>query len=77
MVLNNAMEYAAEIDALTQNPLKFVKWTKPRTLTTVDPRVVINADQARRFLVAVKLPGCPELALAAGYLQSRTSSHQR
>ena len=54
MVLNNAMEYAREIGALTQNPLKLVKWAKPRTLTTVDPRVVINAEQARRFLAAVE-----------------------
>jgi integrase len=54
MVLNNAMEYAREIGALTQNPLKLVKWTNPRTLTTVDPRVVINAEQARRFLAAVE-----------------------
>jgi len=46
MVLGNAMEYACEIDVLTVNPLKAVKWTKPRTLTTVDPRVVINGAQA-------------------------------
>ncbi|MFI7462802.1 tyrosine-type recombinase/integrase [Nonomuraea sp. NPDC049646] len=54
MVLNNAMEYACEIGALTANPFKAVKWTKPRTLTTIDPRVVINIDQARRFLDAVE-----------------------
>lgn len=53
MVLNNALEYACEIGALPANPLKRVKWTKPRTLRTVDPRVVINPDQARRFLAAV------------------------
>jgi len=53
MVLGNAMEYACEIGALPANPLKAVKWTKPRTLTTVDPRVVINAEQARRFFAAV------------------------
>ncbi|MGP3935996.1 tyrosine-type recombinase/integrase [Nonomuraea sp. KM88] len=54
MVLNNAMEYAVEIGALPANPLKAVKWPKPRTLTTVDPRVVINIHQARRFLNAVE-----------------------
>ena len=54
MVLNNAMEYAREIGALTHNPLKLVKWAKPRTLAAVDPRVVINAEQARRFLAAVE-----------------------
>ncbi|GIH62541.1 hypothetical protein [Microbispora siamensis] len=54
MVLNNAMEYAREIGALPGNPLKAVKWTKPRTLSTVDPRTVINIEQARRFLMAVR-----------------------
>jgi integrase len=57
MVLNNAMEYACEIGALPVNPLKRVKWTKPRTLRTVDPRIVINPDQARRFLAAVGAQG--------------------
>jgi len=46
IVVNNAMEYACEIGALPANPLKSVKWTRPRTLTTVDPRVVINPAQA-------------------------------
>jgi site-specific recombinase XerC len=54
MVIGNAMEYAIEIDVLAANPLKTVRWTKPRTLTTVDPRVVINGEQARRFLAAVE-----------------------
>jgi integrase len=52
-VLNNAMQYAIEIDALPANPLKAVKWTRPRTLKTVDPRAVVNSDQARRLLAAV------------------------
>lgn len=54
IVLNNAMEYACEIGALPANPFKSVKWTRPRTLTTVDPRVVINPAQARRFFAAVE-----------------------
>lgn len=54
IVINNAMEYACEIGALHANPLKSVKWTRPRTLTTVDPRVVINPAQARRFFAAVE-----------------------
>ncbi|GAA4215595.1 tyrosine-type recombinase/integrase [Microbispora amethystogenes] len=54
MVLNNVMEYAREIGALPANPFKAVKWTKPRTLSTVDPRTVINIEQARRFLMAVR-----------------------
>jgi integrase len=31
-----------------------VKWTRPRTLTTIDPRVMINPAQARRFFAAVE-----------------------
>ncbi|NUW33831.1 site-specific integrase [Nonomuraea sp. SMC257] len=54
MCLNNAMQYAVEIGVLSTNPLKTVNWTKPRTLTTIDPRVVINIHQARRFLTAVE-----------------------
>jgi site-specific recombinase XerC len=56
-VLNNLMQYAVEIGALPANPLKAVKWTRPRTLKTVDPRTVINSDQARRLLAAVSKQG--------------------
>jgi integrase len=51
------MAYAREIGGLPSDPLKRVKWTKPRTLRAVDPRVVINSDQARRFLMAVAAHG--------------------
>lgn len=57
IVINNAMEYACEIGALPANPLKSVKWARPRTLSAVDPRVVINPVQARRFLAAVEAHG--------------------
>lgn len=57
MTLNNAMEYAVEIGLLKANPLKNVKWTKPKTVSGVDPQVVINTDQARRFLGAVRKHG--------------------
>ena len=56
-VLNNLMQYAVEIGALPANPLKAVKWTRPRTLKSVDPRTVVNADQARRLLAAVGQQG--------------------
>lgn len=52
-VLNNLMQYAAETGAVSANPLKAVKWTRPRTLKSVDPRTVISSDQARRLLAAV------------------------
>jgi integrase len=57
MVLGNAMDYACEIGALPASLLKRVKWTKPRTLRTVDPAVVINSSQGRRFLAAIGRQG--------------------
>ena len=56
-VLNNLMQYAVEVGALSANPLKAIKWTRPRTLKTVDPRTVVNSDQARRLLAAVGRQG--------------------
>lgn len=55
--LNNLMQYAIEVGALSANPLKAVKWTRPRTLKTVDPRTVVNSDQVRRLLAAVGQQG--------------------
>lgn len=57
MVVSNALEYACETGALPNNPVKRVKWRRPRTLKTVDPRVVINAAQAQRLLAAVQAQG--------------------
>jgi site-specific recombinase XerD len=56
-VLNSLMQYAVETGVLPANPLKAVKWTRPRTLKTVDPRTVINSTQARRLLAAVGQQG--------------------
>lgn len=56
-VLSNLMQYAVEASVLPANPLKAVKWTRPRTLKTVDPRTVVNGDQARRLLTAVGRQG--------------------
>ena len=52
-VLNNLMQYAVEASVLSANPLKAITWTRPRTLKTVDPRTVVNSDQARRLLTAI------------------------
>lgn len=53
-VLNNLMKYAElERKLLPANPLKSITWTQPRRLKTVDPRCVVNSDQARRFLASV------------------------
>jgi integrase len=53
-VLNNLMKYAElERNLISGNPLKSVMWTKPRKIKTVDPRCVVNPEQACRFLIAV------------------------
>jgi integrase len=52
-VLNNLMQYAVEVGALPANPLKAIKSTRPRMLKSVDPRTVVNSEQARRLLAAV------------------------
>jgi integrase len=50
-VLNNLMKYAEhERKLIPGNPLKSITWTKPRQLKTVDPRCVVNPEQARRFI---------------------------
>ena len=56
-VINNAMSYAVEIGELPTNPLTAVKWTRPRTVKTVDMRTVVNSDQATRLLAAVGRQG--------------------
>jgi hypothetical protein len=40
------MQYAIESGALQANPIKAIKWTRPRTLKTVDSRTVVNSDVA-------------------------------
>lgn len=57
MVIGNAMQYAVEMHLLPVSPVAGVKWTRPRTLKTVDPRVVVNPGQARRLLAAVRSIG--------------------
>jgi integrase len=57
VILNNAMGFACEIRALPANPLKSVKWVRPKTRGGVDRRVVVNIEQARRLLLAVRRQG--------------------
>lgn len=56
-VLNNLTQYAVETGALPVNPPKTIKWTRPRALKNIDPRTVVNSDQARRLLTAVGQQG--------------------
>jgi integrase len=64
-VLNNLMQYAIESGVLAANPLKTLKWARPRTLKTVDPRTVVNSEQARRLLAAAGQQGPPGERLVA------------
>jgi integrase len=52
-VLHNALEYAVELKVLNRNRLPEVKWTPPKDVKSIDKRVVINPDQARKLLSAV------------------------
>jgi integrase len=56
-VFHSVLEYAVQIGDLDSNPLHKVKWTPPKTSETVDPRVVVNPDQAASLLVAVTYVG--------------------
>lgn len=53
-VLYNALEYAVELDRLQSNPLDRVKWKAPKVAELVDVRTVVNHDQARALLAAVR-----------------------
>jgi hypothetical protein len=59
------MEYAGEVGLLTDNPLKHVRWTRPRTASGVDPRVVLNAEQAERFWLPWKQTASEDPGLSA------------
>ncbi|MFI7059292.1 site-specific integrase [Streptosporangium canum] len=56
-VLHHMMESAVELKMLSANPLHAVKWKPPKATGTVDPRTVVNPDQVRELLDAVKQVG--------------------
>jgi integrase len=58
-VFYNVLDYAAELEELSANPLDRVKWTPPKVADVVDRRVVVNPDQARELLTAVTYVGRP------------------
>ena len=51
--LVNAAEYAVERRLLSRNPITDLAWKAPRTVQTVDRRVVVNPAQAVALLDAV------------------------
>lgn len=54
VVLSNALSYAVELDLIDANPLVAIRWKAPRSAVGVDRRVVVNPDQARALLEAVR-----------------------
>jgi len=69
-VLFNALEYAVELGLLEANPVKDLRWTTPRASHAIDRRRVINPDQARKLLAAVRAqqPSGPRLAAFFGVM---------
>jgi integrase len=53
--LVNAAEYAVERRLLSRNPITNLAWKAPRTVQTVDRRVVVNSAQAVALLDAVAI----------------------
>ena len=54
VVLSNALGYAVELGLLASNPVTAIKWSVPRVSRLVDRRSVVNPDQARALLEAVR-----------------------
>jgi integrase len=62
-ILANAMDYAVELGLLEANPIRALKWTAPKVSSQVDRRSVVNPNQARALLEAVRAqrPSGPRL----------------
>lgn len=69
-VVVNLGEYAVERRLLSGNPVTAIAWQIPRTVKSVDKRVVVNAAQARALLAAVgtQRPSGPGLVAFFGLL---------
>jgi len=53
-ILNTALDYAAELDLIDQNPLKTVKKPKAKVSKAIDKRSLLNHRHAMRLLAQVK-----------------------
>jgi integrase len=53
-VFAGTVRYAVELGLLDSNPLDKVRWKAPKSTETVDRRVVVNHEQARRLLAVVR-----------------------
>jgi integrase len=56
-VVHNLLSFAVDRDMLAVNPIAGVSWRRPKRVEQVDPRVVINPQQARELLTAVSYVG--------------------
>lgn len=54
MILNNALNYAVELNLIPGNLVKAVKWTAPKPSRAIDRRRVANPIQVRTLLQAVR-----------------------
>ncbi|GGK32578.1 integrase [Pilimelia terevasa] len=52
-IFYGALKYAVELRHLETHPMDYVQWKLPKSAEEVDPKVVVNAMQARRLLAAV------------------------
>ncbi|GII05455.1 tyrosine-type recombinase/integrase [Planobispora takensis] len=53
-ILQTALDYAVELKLLSHNPIKALKWKRPKSTSEVDRRSVVNHAQARALLAAVE-----------------------
>ncbi|WP_405587937.1 tyrosine-type recombinase/integrase [Streptomyces sp. NBC_01190] len=56
-ILVNALYHAIEQGELGSNPLARIRWRVPKQASAVDPRVVVNPQQARDLLAALSYVG--------------------
>lgn len=62
-VLHNVLDYAVALKALPRNPLPELKWNPPKSVQAIDKLTLVNHEQARNLLEAVRHqppsgPGC-------------------
>ncbi|KIR64273.1 integrase [Micromonospora haikouensis] len=53
-VLYSALKYAVELRYLDAHPMDFIQWRAPKNTDQVDRKVVVNPEQARSLLSAVR-----------------------
>lgn len=56
-VLHQVLDYAVEKNYLYTNPLTALTWKTPKIAEVVNPRVVVNQEQARALIDAVREQG--------------------